>query len=66
MTSELFNEASKLLNSVSYDCDTHYAKTIYVHTSKLIKGFLSRAKNLSLKIKRLEITHFPLDLAKPL
>jgi hypothetical protein len=51
------DEALKLVNLVSCDCDSHYTKTtifLCVHTWKHLKGFLLRAWNLLLKIKRLK------------
>jgi hypothetical protein len=46
-----------VVNSVSQDYDIHFAKPLdflYVHTSNLFSGFLSRVEHLSLKFRRLK------------
>jgi hypothetical protein len=51
------DEASKVINSISYDRDIHFLKPLdfpNVHASNLLSGFLSRIEHLSLKIRRLK------------
>jgi len=59
----------KVVNLISLDCDTNFAKLLYfscVYPSNLLREFLLRFDHIYLKIKSLEITLCPLSLAKSL